>query len=864
MIQERSPQHENPPSLAHEPPSVGPVTEPPSTDLSSPVTPKQGMNHNAQIYQPKSISRSSTEENIVLKLIEAQDRQSLALQKKFEQQQQGVVALTLPQQALQIYDGNPTRYHEWIRSFENLIETKTQNPGARLYYLVQYTSGHVKELMRSCLTMRDDLGYSEARRLLHERYGQSNRVATAIIQNMIHGPPIKGEDADALQQLSVQLTSGANTLIEIGHISKFDNPDNLRRIIERLPFRIGVQWRDEVDRIFQRERRDVNVQDIVVHPKSTQQPAQSTSDGAQVAGVAANQEQVAAPILEVLPNQPSNSAANGFIDSSKSFSATGLAVVPVKVRIPGHTEVIETYAFLDNGSNATCCVDQLLTQLGVHGKSTDLSLTTLQGKEVPTKCTVTSLEILDLSEENLVELPTVFSTPQLPISKNDIATKTDMNRWQHFKGIELPVINADIGLLIGSNVPAAMQPQELRVGKKGEPYATRTIFGWTINGPLGRKIEGKKHSANFVKADWDLNRQFEKFCNMDFQDSSPDSQAVMSRNDQIALQIMEETSQLNDGHYELALPWKTYPPYLPNNKPMAKHRADLLKRRLEKDVSTYEKYKTFIGDLITKGYARKVPESDLDPSTPAWYLPHHPVYHPQKPGKLRVVFDCAAKWHGTSLNDQLLHGPALTQSLVGVLLRFRQEPVALMSDIEAMFHQVKVRAIDSDYLRFLWWPGGDLGNEPQDYQMTVHLFGATSSPSGSNFALKKTALDNSSDFSHETVQTVLHNFYVDDCLKSLPTTNDAIQLSTELRELLARGGFRLTKWLSNDQEVLETIPESERATSVKALDFDNSLSERALGVQWNIQADTLGFNISVKDKPVTRRGILAIDCQRRV
>ncbi|MEL7343074.1 MAG: hypothetical protein AAGM67_21500, partial [Bacteroidota bacterium] len=181
-----------------------------------------------------------------------------------------------------------------------------------------------------------------------------------------------------------------------------------------------------------------------------------------------------------------------------------------------------------------------------------------------------------------------------------------------------------------------------------------------------------------------------------------------------------------------------------------------------------------------------------------------------------------------------------------------------MSDIEAMFHQVKVREVDSNYLRFLWWPDGDLRIEPQDYQMTVHLFGATSSPSCANFALKKTALDNSSDFNQETVQTVLNNFYVDDCLKSVPTTTDAIQLSTEIRELLAMGGFRLTKWLSNDQEVLKEIPESERATSVKALDFDNNLSERALGVQWNIQPDTLGFNISIKDKPVTRRGILSI------
>ena len=60
---------------------------------------------------------------------------------------------------------------------------------------------------------------------------------------------------------------------------------------------------------------------------------------------------------------------------------------------------------------------------------------------------------------------------------------------------------------------------------------------------------------------------------------------------------------------------------------------------------------------------------------------------PHKPGKIRVVFDCSAKYGGISLNDQLLKGPDLTNSLFGVLSRFRQERIALMADIESMFYQ---------------------------------------------------------------------------------------------------------------------------------------------------------------------------------
>ncbi len=73
-----------------------------------------------------------------------------------------------------------------------------------------------------------------------------------------------------------------------------------------------------------------------------------------------------------------------------------------------------------------------------------------------------------------------------------------------------------------------------------------------------------------------------------------------------------------------------------------------------------------------------------------------------KPGRICVVFDCSASFHGHSLNSILLPGPDLTNNLVGVLCRFRKEPIVLICDIEAVFHQFQVAAKHCDYLRFLW------------------------------------------------------------------------------------------------------------------------------------------------------------------
>ena len=81
--------------------------------------------------------------------------------------------------------------------------------------------------------------------------------------------------------------------------------------------------------------------------------------------------------------------------------------------------------------------------------------------------------------------------------------------------------------------------------------------------------------------------------------------------------------------------------------------------------------------------------------------------------------------------------------------------------------------------------------------MLVHLFGGFSSPSCVNYALQKTADDNAEYFDKDNIQTVGRNFYVDDCLKSVEDNRQASRVVRQLRQLLAKGGFSLTKWIWN-------------------------------------------------------------------
>ena len=132
-----------------------------------------------------------------------------------------------------------------------------------------------------------------------------------------------------------------------------------------------------------------------------------------------------------------------------------------------------------------------------------------------------------------------------------------------------------------------------------------------------------------------------------------------------------------------------------------------------------------------------------------------------------------------------------------------------MTNVKAMFHLVNVAQKDRDFLRFLWWPDGDVSEELVIYRMTVHLFRAVSSPSCACYARRKTAEDNRNIFSTDVVGTVNRNFCMDYCLKSLPSEEEAIQMVKDLAEVCQTGGFHLTKRISNNRGVVLSIPEED-------------------------------------------------------
>lgn len=399
-----------------------------------------------------------------------------------------------------------------------------------------------------------------------------------------------------------------------------------------------------------------------------------------------------------------------------------LAVVPVKLKSKKSERYVETYAFIDPGSTATFCTEDIQRKLNLKGKSTQFLLDTMaqdnsDSHKLMKSVVLSDLEVCGLEENTYIELPKVFTHSHIPVKKDNIPQQEDIAQWQYLKDVHLPHITAKVGMLIGANIPKAIEPWQVINSDGKGPYAVKTALGWVIYGPLrrddGPKTDsGKLHSYT---ANRTLVREIEELLvkqyYTDFPERSCDEKEEMSQDDCRFMHLVSSSAKLVDGHYSLRLPLRNENTKMPNNRCMAQQRAENLKRKLKKNPDFHKDYIKFMRDIIDKGYAEKIPAEQLSRNDGrVWNIPHHGVYHPKKK-KIRVVFDCKATYQGVSLNEQLLQGPDLTNNLIGVLLRFREHPVALMADVESMFYQLRIPEEDTDLLRFLWWPEGDLNSD---------------------------------------------------------------------------------------------------------------------------------------------------------
>jgi len=550
------------------------------------------------------------------------------------------------------------------------------------------------------------------------------------------------------------------------------------------------------------------------------------------------------------------SISDTVLGTDRNINKVITPTVLARIKVHGNEESVVVACALDSCSTDCWINEKLLSYLNVFPAETTVDVSTMNGKNETKTRVLNNLQVSDIHGNFSATIPVIYTKPetQWPFSKSDLITRNDVKDYTHLRDVPFDFSNEDVGLLIGINVPSILRPREVIYGNENDPFASLHSLGWALNGPVKRSGTGKSCCRTSC-VDTALDESIHSYFSRDYVDDS--IKREFSHNDKLWLDNVESNIvKGSDNHFTVDLPFRSSVNF-PNNRSQIEAMFYKLKSKLEKNNSLLEDYSEYMRIMTDNNFVERVPDNELNTKPgKSWYINHHGVYHKQK-HKLRIVFNCSLKYKGISLNDNLCQGPDLTNNLQGVLLRFRREPVAIVADVQKMFYQVRVNREHVDYLRFFWFDPNDY-TKVVEYRLLVHVFGATSSPSVANFALRRTAA-NSAD--PAVVRAINKDFYVDDLLTSVATEQEAVSLYSNVKETLFTGGFKLACLDSNSATLLNSFPEDSKTktNSNHAISEDKFLadSSRALGVVWSTKSDTFGYDVNFEiDNNITKRVIL--------
>ncbi|XP_019218180.1 uncharacterized protein LOC109203254 [Oreochromis niloticus] len=519
----------------------------------------------------------------------------------------------------------------------------------------------------------------------------------------------------------------------------------------------------------------------------------------------------------------------------------------VKVCLYNAEYSLETFAVLDDGSERSIILPPAVQHLNLQKEAETLPLRTVRQDVIHLQGASVSFEISPAHDPKVrYHIHHAFTADKLGLSEHSYPVKALMQKYAHLQGLPLsPVDRVQPLVLIGSDFPHLLVPTKpVRSGPPGGPLAVCTRLGWVLQGPANlAQFAVEEQQCLFTGSPSnDLLQHVERLWKADVLPYTNVKTATRSKEDQKALEALEQRTirvQVEGvTRYATPLLRRNDSPRLWAPRLALLPQLRSTERRIVRDPGQAETYCQEVHKLEVVGYVEKLSPEKVDCSSESWYLPHHVVHHNNK---ARLVFNCSYQYNGLSLNSQLLPGPILGPSLLGVLLRFREHTVAISGDIKAMFHQIRLLPEDRPLLRFLW-RSMRKDEEPSVYEWQVLPFGTTCSPCCATYALQRHVRDNRQG-NEDILDTVERAFYVDNCLHSLQLAEEAKTLIDRMRELLAKGGFEIRQWASNVPSVVEHLPMEARAASTELWlsQHNQDPEEPALGLRWNCLTDRLGY-----------------------
>ena len=158
-------------------------------------------------------------------------------------------SMLLPSPQVKVFDGDVIEYSTFVNAFDTRIALYAESNSDKLYYLDQYSTGEPKDLIGGCMFINPEEGYTAARKLLDEEYGNSYKISVAFMNKLLSWPKIVEGDARGLKQFSFYLTKCLHAMYSISDMTVLNH--NLQRIIAKLPYGLQDRWMDQLQDLTQ-------------------------------------------------------------------------------------------------------------------------------------------------------------------------------------------------------------------------------------------------------------------------------------------------------------------------------------------------------------------------------------------------------------------------------------------------------------------------------------------------------------------------------------------------------------------------------------------------------------------------------------
>ena len=510
--------------------------------------------------------------------------------------------------------------------------------------------------------------------------------------------------------------------------------------------------------------------------------------------------------------------------------------------------------FLDEESDTTYINEDLVEELGVRGRKKLITVNVANDQKVKFMSMTfqVGLESIDGKVNRTISAKT---SQKICGGMKAINWVNIKHKWSHLNEIPFPQLarRGTIDVLLGADNHELMTTIKEIPGKRDEPSARLCPLGWTAIGRIDKEDLGGEHHTGLIRTfriqqseepsalqDEDLNDTLRKFWELEHV-GILSSKPQFSPDEQAAWKKVSESRVFDGKRYQVAVPWKEERPHLVSNRPLAERRLQQVERKLAKNEKIATAYQQVIDEYLQKNYIRRIPSTEKR-SEAEWLLPHFPVIRPDRATtKVRIVFDASATYQGRSLNTETLPGPKLQSNLFDILVGFRKELVALAGDVSQMYHQLVLQPVDRPFHRLLW-RDLDSSREPETYEFQRFVFGGCYCPFCAQYVWQQHARDHKDQYPL-AAEAVQKNCYMDDLMPSVKSVDDAKTMRKQITELGDKAGFHVRKWISHRPEVIEEIPEQDRAAEIDLSKAEFPVT-KTLGVLWIAKEDKFSFRYS--------------------